>query len=57
MKYNHKQIENKWQKHWSSNKAFKAFEDSKKPKHYILEMLPYPSAQDTHGAPQKLYDR
>jgi leucyl-tRNA synthetase len=43
--YNPKEIESKWQKEWEKSGIFKAKEDSKKPKYYCLEMLPYPSGR------------
>lgn len=43
--YNHKKIEQKWQKIWSEKKIFEAQVDRSKPKKYILEMLPYPSGR------------
>ena len=43
MKYDFKTIEEKWQKKWESNHAFKTTEDTSKPKYYALEMFPYPS--------------
>ena len=43
--YNPKAIEEKWQKEWEKGGAFRAKEDPKKPKYYLLEMLPYPSGK------------
>jgi leucyl-tRNA synthetase len=48
MKYNFKEIENKWQKDWVDNKTFKATEDSAKPKYYVLDFFPYPSGEGLH---------
>lgn len=42
MNYNFKYIEEKWQKKWNSEDAFRVGE-SKEPKYYLLEMFPYPS--------------
>src|SRR6266852_6746169 len=36
-------IEAKWQKRWDGQRAFEADPDPKRPKYYVLEMLPYPS--------------
>ncbi|MCF7872069.1 HAD-IA family hydrolase [Candidatus Woesearchaeota archaeon] len=47
-KINHKQITEKWQTKWEEKQAFKADEKSKKPKYYVLEMFPYPSASGLH---------
>jgi len=41
-------IEKKWQDKWEKSKCFKADENSKKKKYYVLEMYPYPSASFLH---------
>jgi leucyl-tRNA synthetase len=38
-------IEEKWQRLWEERGAFRAAEDSAKPKYYVLEMFPYPSGR------------
>ncbi len=43
--YNFQEIEKKWQKRWSEEKAFSATEDTSKKKYYALEMFPYPSGR------------
>lgn len=43
--YNHKVIEKKWQNYWQDKQFYTANIDKLKPKHYILEMLPYPSGK------------
>ena len=48
MKYNHKQIEAKWQDHWNENKTYKVEIDHTKPKYYVLDMFPYPSGAGLH---------
>jgi len=48
MNYDFKKIEQKWQKYWYDNKLFKTDNDPKKPKKYILDMFPYPSAAGLH---------
>ncbi len=45
--YDHTKIEKKWQKRWEEDKLYRAVIDPKKPKHYALTMLPYPSG-DLH---------
>ena len=42
-RYNFKNTEPKWQKHWEEKKIFKAAIDKNKKKFYCLEMFPYPS--------------
>ena len=48
MKYNPNEIEAKWQKYWSENQTFAAQNNSDKPKHYVLDMFPYPSGAGLH---------
>lgn len=46
MKYNPQEIENKWQKTWEDEQAFKCGHegpDAARPQFYCLEMFPYPS--------------
>lgn len=42
-KYLFSEIEPKWQKKWAEGKAYKAEDQSEKPKFYALAMFPYPS--------------
>ncbi|MCI0381889.1 MAG: leucine--tRNA ligase [Chlamydiae bacterium] len=46
--YDHKRIEQKWQKIWEDRQMFKCEIDPKKPKYYILDMFPYPSGAGLH---------
>lgn len=48
MSYNHKDIDEKWQKKWAEHKAFFTDSNSKKPKYYALDMFPYPSGSGLH---------
>ncbi len=41
--YDFEGIERKWQTKWLDSKVFEVSEDPKRPKYYVLEMLPYPS--------------
>jgi len=47
-KYNHKDIESKWQKHWLETGAFKIDKNNTKDKYYVLDMFPYPSGDGLH---------
>lgn len=53
--YNHKAIENKWQKFWEDNHTFKTGTTSSKPKFYALDMFPYPSGAGLHVGHPKGY--
>jgi len=44
-RYQAKNIEEKWQRIWAEQQAFRADEDWAKPKYYVLEMFPYPSGR------------
>ncbi len=46
--YNHRALEEKWQKIWDEEKAFAATDDYTKPKYYALVEFPYPSGQGLH---------
>ena len=46
--YNHRELEQKWQKIWDDEKAFKTSNDFSKPKYYALVEFPYPSGQGLH---------
>ncbi|WP_408071294.1 leucine--tRNA ligase [Butyrivibrio sp. JL13D10] len=46
--YNHKEVEQKWQKIWDDENAFAASNDYSKPKYYALVEFPYPSGQGLH---------
>jgi len=52
--YNFNEIEKKWQRFWEERKTFKANDcDDSKPKYYVLDMFPYPSAAGLHvGHPE-----
>ncbi len=53
-RYDFNAIEKKWQKFWEKHKTFRAedFDDSR-PKYYVLDMFPYPSAAGLHvGHPE-----
>lgn len=48
MEYNFREIEKKWQKHWTDTNAYKVSNESDKPKFYVLDMFPYPSGAGLH---------
>jgi leucyl-tRNA synthetase len=52
--YDFNEIEKKWQRFWEEKKTFKAKDcDNSKPKYYVLDMFPYPSAAGLHvGHPE-----
>lgn len=53
MAYNHLEIEKAWQDRWEEADAFKAEDNSSKPKYYVLDMFPYPSSSGLHvGHPE-----
>ncbi|MDD6095586.1 MAG: class I tRNA ligase family protein, partial [Clostridia bacterium] len=55
MKYDFKTIEPKWQKKWEDEGAFKAVDNSDKPKFYALVEFPYPSGAGMHVGHIKAY--
>jgi len=48
MEYNFRDIEKKWQQWWKEKNVYKVSNDSDKPKHYVLDMFPYPSGAGLH---------
>ncbi len=55
MKYDFKQVEQKWQKIWDDEKTFAATLDKSKPKFYALVEFPYPSGQGLHVGHPRSY--
>ena len=50
MRYEHLEIEKKWQEYWKKNETFKTdVWDFSKPKFYALDMFPYPSGVGLHA--------
>jgi leucyl-tRNA synthetase len=47
-KYDHRDIEKKWQDRWEKDDLFVTMQDPAKPKFYALDMFPYPSAYGLH---------
>lgn len=54
-KYDHKEIENKWQKIWSEQGIYKTSDTEGRPKSYVLDMFPYPSGEGLHVGHPKGY--
>ena len=46
-RYDSSRVESKWQQRWEADGLYRARVDWKRPKHYALTMLPYPSG-DLH---------
>ncbi len=46
--YDHRRIEQKWQKIWEDRGLYKTEVDYEKPKFYVLDMFPYPSGAGLH---------
>ena len=48
MEYNFREIEQKWQRTWASEKTYHVEIDENKKKFYVLNMFPYPSGAGLH---------
>ncbi len=48
MEYSFNEVEKKWQAYWKENNTYRVFIDHEKPKHYVLDMFPYPSGAGLH---------
>jgi leucyl-tRNA synthetase len=46
--YNHRAVEQKWQRFWEEQQTYKTENQSDKPKYYVLDMFPYPSGAGLH---------
>ncbi|HTB26468.1 MAG TPA: class I tRNA ligase family protein, partial [Puia sp.] len=48
MEYSFSAIEKKWQDRWKADQVYKVYNNSNKPKCYVLDMFPYPSGAGLH---------
>ncbi len=55
MSYDFKEVEKKWQDIWDETEAFRAENNSEKPKYYALVEFPYPSGQGLHVGHPRSY--
>jgi leucyl-tRNA synthetase len=55
MPYDPKAIEGRWQRRWIEEGTFRAETDPARPKYYVLDMFPYPSAEGLHVGHPKGY--
>ncbi|MBR3972022.1 MAG: class I tRNA ligase family protein, partial [Ruminococcus sp.] len=55
MRYEHKNVEPKWQKIWEEKGVFEAKDNSEKEKFYALVEFPYPSGAGMHVGHIKAY--
>ena len=53
--YDHRTVEKKWQDAWAEKGAYKASDESSKPKTFVLDMFPYPSGEGLHVGHPKGY--
>lgn len=54
-RFDHHEIEPKWQKHWRETTVYATTENHDKPKCFVLDMFPYPSGEGLHVGHPKGY--
>ncbi len=54
-RFDHSEIEKKWQTEWEKNDLYKTDDTSEKPKAFVLDMFPYPSGEGLHVGHPKGY--
>lgn len=55
MKYEHKQIDRKWQQYWEEQSIFDAMRTTGREKKYVLDMFSYPSGDGLHTGHPRSY--
>jgi leucyl-tRNA synthetase len=53
--FDHKIIDDKWQRFWDATQTFATPTDRSRPKYYVLDMFPYPSGDGLHVGHPKGY--
>jgi leucyl-tRNA synthetase len=54
-RFDHKEIEGKWQAQWKADQLYRTTDNSDKPKAFVLDMFPYPSGDGLHVGHPKGY--
>ena len=54
-RYDHREIEPRWQAYWAQHNTFATPTDRTRPKYYVLDMFPYPSGSGLHVGHPKGY--